>query len=286
MSESLISFCAEGCRFAETYIPTSERVSLRVITFEPPKASNNPAVVFVAGWISRIEGWQEVLIEMTRNFIVYYIETREKVSSKIRGRVAFSVEALGDDVVEIVRCLGLKENEYILFGSSLGATVILDFFRKLNVAPKCLILVGPNAAFFVPIIWKIIVFLFYPRFYLLLKPFIKWYLRTFRMRVDQDYAQYEKYCRALDAADPFKLKKAAMAFWKYQVWGILETVRVPVLILGGSHDKLHEPENLKRMTDMLANACYVDMKTNHETHTARAVEAMQEFLESKQTFAY
>ena len=38
--------------------------------------------------------------------------------------------------------------------------------------------------------------------------FVKWYLGKFRLDLENDMAQYEKYCNALDAADPRKLKPA------------------------------------------------------------------------------
>ncbi|HDQ45422.1 MAG TPA: hypothetical protein ENN17_08005 [bacterium] len=278
MPDDVNTLRADHCGITDRMIEVSGGVSLRVISFLPTQETARPPVVFVAGWISRIESWREVLHEMSRDFPIHYIETREKVSSRIRGRAAFTVDVLGQDLVRIVHHLGLN-HDYILFGSSLGATVILDCYRKLTDSPRCLILIGPNAEFHVPLFWKAVVLCFYPCFYFLLRPVIKWYLRTFRMRVDADYAQYEKYGRALDAADPFKLKKAAMAFWKYRVWDILHTVRAPVLILGGSSDKLHEPENLRQMAEILPDARYLDLGTNRETHSFRVVGIVRAFLD-------
>ncbi len=273
-------FCASGTNFTEEMIPTADRVSLRVITFSGPAEKKGPDIVFVAGWVSLMEGWKEILIELTRDFRVIYIETREKISSKVKGRVDFDVGSIGDDVVSIINHFDLKRGKYLLLGSSLGATAILDCYHKIPQKPQCLILVGPNAVFRIPLTWKIIVKSFYPDFYKLIKPTIKWYLRTFRLNISTDYEQYEKYSRALDAGDPWKLRPAVLALAGYEIWDVLPGIDCPALIIGASKDKLHEPENLKKIVEMLPDAKYVDMETNKKTHSKPMISHLKSFLEN------
>lgn len=277
--ENLTEFCAPGATAHEERISVSPGVSLRLVTFSPAKSTSNPPVVFVPGWISRMESWKHVLPEMTRDFPVFYIETREKISSRIDGKVEYSVEAIAREIAAFVSQSSVKSGQYILFGSSLGATVILDSSRFLVKDPKCLVLVGPNAVFRVPRFGIVVIHLFYPGFYIILKPFIKWYLKTFRLDIKSDYAQYAKYCRALDAADPWKLKKAALAFSQYEVWNLLESIEYPSLIVGASKDSLHEPENLKKMVNMMPRATYLDMETNKSTHSKTLVEEIRNYLQ-------
>ena len=119
--------------------------------------------------------------------------------------------------------------------------------------------------------------IFPPVFYLLIKPVVKWYLRIFRLDIKSDYAQYKKYCNALDAADPWKLKKAVIALSKYEVWNLLGEIEYPTLIIGASKDVLHEPENLHKMVFMMKNATYNDLETNKLTHSVAMVEEMRKF---------
>ncbi len=254
----------------------SPAVSLRVVSFTPSPPSSQPVIVFVAGWISMMRGWKKVLREMTKDFQVHYVETREKISSSVRGSAGFSVEEIGSDLVPLIQRLELKN--YILFGSSLGATAIVDCYPLLDPKPMGLILVTPNAAFRVPQSWKILVTIFYAPLYALIRPAVKWYLKTFRLNVARDRAQYEKYKEALDIADPRKLKRAVMAVWSYEIWNKLPLVDCPVLVVNASHDKLHEPENLRRIVAGLPNASQVDLGTNAQTHDRPVVEAMRTFL--------
>ena len=77
----LKQFCAPGASVRDEMMDVSENVSLRVLTFTPPEKTDKPALVFVAGWISMIDSWKYVLSELSREFTVYYIETREKGTS-------------------------------------------------------------------------------------------------------------------------------------------------------------------------------------------------------------
>ena len=271
-------FCAPGVQVKEEMIAVAKNVSLRVITFSPPTRNHNPGIVFVPGWISLIRSWKEVLVEMTRDFPVYYIETREKITSKVFGDPGFGVEAVGRDLAAIISHLNLKRQQYVLLGSSLGATAILDCCRTLEPRPLCLVLVAPNAVFRIPKSWMIIVRTFNPRWYRLIKPAVKWYLRTFRMDVRSDSAQYDKYCAALDAADPRKLKQAVLDLAEYEVWGYLQDHSDPTLIIGASKDRLHEPENLRKMVSMMKQASYLDLETNTATHSAYAAQKIREYI--------
>ncbi|MGD9900679.1 MAG: alpha/beta fold hydrolase [Calditrichaceae bacterium] len=276
--ENLTEYCAVGVSFRDEMIDVSKNVSLRVITFTPPHKTSNPSVVFVAGWVSQISAWQEVLLEMTREFNVYYVETREKISSRVQGNVGYGVEEMGQDIVTLIEHFNLKDGEYLFFGSSLGATTILDSCRLLKTDPLCLVLVGPNAEFRVPKTWIFLVTIFYPPMYKLIKPTVLWYLKNFRLNVKHDRAQFEKYSTALDAADPWKLKKAVLSLAKYKIWDFLENVKFPALIIGASKDKLHEPENLKKIVRGLNNSNYLDMETNNNTHTKAVVSEMKKYL--------
>lgn len=282
MKIKLEDYCAPGVSFKEEMIQVSENVFLRLFTFTPPIKNNNPAIVFVPGWISMIDGWCNVLLEMTKDFTVYYLETREKISSVVKGTDDYSVEAIGQDIISVIEISGLRNKEFVLLGSSLGATSILDCCKDLRIIPSCLVLVGPNAEFRIPKFGVVLIKLFYPPLYNFFKPYVKWYLKHFRLDVKKDSQQFEKYSNVLDSADPWKLKRAALSVYKYSVWNFLHRIEIPTLILGASKDKLHEPENLKKIVSIMKNCSYVDMDTNKGTHSPQAVEEIRKYLQSLQ----
>ncbi len=278
--ESLKKFCAKGATVRENWLTMNKGVSLRVLFFSAASRSHEPTVVFIPGWISRLEGWQTVLKEMTRHFNVIYVETREKISAQISGEKEYDVEAIGGDIVSLVKQLDFSSKEFILFGSSLGATAILDCASQLPVEPRALVLIGPNAEFRVPWWGKAIIYPFYPGFYFVLKPLVKWYLKVFRLNIKADRAQFEKYCKALDEADPWKLKKGVIPLSRYTVWDKLQAIPFQTLIVGGEKDILHEPDNLKKMHAMMNHSTYLDMETNAKSHSPEMVHALRHYLSS------
>jgi len=279
-TDNIADYCIPGTKFKEKMISVSDNVSLRVITFSPAKVTNQPTVLFIPGWISLMKGWKIVLKEMTKDFNIIYAETREKITSKVIGKAEFSVEAIAEDIIKLVDIFKLEKDKYIIFGSSLGGTSILETYQELQPKPLCFALLGPNAEYRVPWWGMIIINLFWTRSYIVLKPFIKWYLRNFRLDIESDKAQYDKYCNALDAADPKKLKPAAKALASYKVWGILKDIDLPVLIIGASKDLLHEPQNLIQMDKMLPQCVFLDMETNTYAHGPEMVEELRKYIAS------
>lgn len=277
--KNLKEICTPGTTISEKMIAPDPNTRLRVISFHPGADKRETEVVFVAGWMSLIDGWVEVLREMTRDFTIHYIETREKKSSRLKGKARFGVTDIGMDIVRLVKKLELKDHEYIIVASSLGATAVFDCCQFLSVSPAALIMINPNAIFRIPLFWRILVRLFYAPLFVVFRPVIKWYLRTFRLDVRADPAQYQKYCRTLDNADPRKSKKTVLALWNYQVWDKLKTVLYPTLVVGASKDKLHEPENTRRMLSMIPRTTYLDMETNARNHSPELVQAIRRYLD-------
>lgn len=276
--DNLTDFVAPGTDIKEFMFQAAPNVSIRVVTFSPEKPTTEPEIVFVAGWITRMMSWKDVLPELTKTHTVHYVETREKITADVKGKAEYSVEVMGLDIVRFIEQKQYKTGEYILFGSSLGATSILDAHRHLKQHPLCYILVGPNAVFRMPKFANAWIRAFFPPAYFVLRPALKWYLRTFRMDTEADYAQYEKYCGSLDAADPWKLRKAALALAKYTVWDLLADIQTPTLVVGASKDSLHEPKNLIRIVEMMPNATYLDMETNAGSHSKAMVDEIHKFL--------
>jgi len=277
-TEDFSEYCAESSTCQTRQIQVNDNISLRVITFQPNSPTKNPPVVFIPGWISLIATWKSVLQDLSRDFTIHYVETREKKTAIVRGRVKYRVEDCARDLAAIVEQLNLQDDNFILCGSSLGATAIADGFRFLKRRPLFLALIGINAEFYIPRGWIGVVRCFPPTLYLTFKPVIKWYLRNFRLDIKKDQAQYKKYCDNVDNAAPFRLKKAALALVKYKIWERLPEIQTPVLLFSASHDALHDLENIKRIHEQLPGSRYFDLETNSRTHSPEMVEIIREFI--------
>ncbi len=275
--EDLSAFCASGCHWKVQHLQLSTHVILRVVTFSPPKPMFPLSVVMVPGLVSVMLTFQKILLGLTRYFVVHYVETREKSSSVVPPHSSFDVTTIGRDIAEVVTRLKLRRNRYVLFGASLGATAIVDGYRFLPQEPFCLVLLEPNAVFDYPG-WSLKIIRFGAPLYAILRPVAKWYLKKFRVNTREDYEMFRITSRALDAADPYKLRDTILAIAPYQIWERLARIKVPTLVVAASRDKFHRHEDIVRIVEEIPDCTYLDLEVHERTHSEAFSEHVINFV--------
>lgn len=263
-------------RIIDRYISLPNGIDLRVVSFYNKK-SKHPPVMMITGLASVMESSRGITHALTRDFTVHYLETREKSSSRTNGSRDFGIEAIGEDISQVISELGLGSGSYILLGASLGATAIVDSFRFLGSKPIALILLEPNASFKIPQ-WSIPLIYLSSYTFGLIKPIAKYYIKNYRVNIQEDYEMYKISSRALDAADPDKLKRAVLSLSRYKIWDRLDAIDTPTLIVGASKDHFHNHEEMLKMADRMKDCTFVDMETHQRTHSSEFVETIQHFL--------
>ena len=267
-------YTERGVQVTEDYVKVSDGVTLKVIDFVPQgNAPEKPYVVFVAGWISLISGWEGVLKILTPCYRIIYIETREKVSAQLPDvPVEFSIARMSLDLHEVLNQRVSLDREFFFVGSSLGSTIILDYLSQGLRQPGRAFLIGPNAEFLFPA-WSLPLIRFLPAsLYTAIKPGLKWYLRNIRLDKKRESEQVKKYEGTLDAAEPKRLKANAWALRNYRLWDKLPHVKTPVLVIGARSDILHGLDVMKRMVGLIPRAGLEVMESNRETHSEKAGE--------------
>jgi pimeloyl-ACP methyl ester carboxylesterase len=265
----------------------SDGVSLKIIDFTPRNVSQEkPVIFFVAGWISLISGWKDVLKVLTAKYRIIYLESREKKSSTVSDvkQVSFSMERLKLDIGEIVKRVISPSEKFILAGSSLGASAILEYCGSEKQKPLSTVLISPITEFRFPKILGTIIPAIHPSLYFTVKPVIKWYLRNFRLNKKNCKEQIKKYENTIDCADPYKLKANALAIRNYAIWDHIDIITVPCLIIGATTDTLHDTENIKRLIKIIPDSTYIELKSNMETHSEKAGRVIVEYIQSEIPF--
>lgn len=268
---------------ASEYMHTvSDGVRLRIIDFKPDsKKTNSPVIIFIAGWISLISGWREFLAALTPRYRVIYAETREKRSSEVPDirAVSFDMRWMQNDIADIVAGLTGQKTAFILAGSSLGASAIMEYCRSDGRMPLCTVLVGPNGEFRFPRFLGSLIPFIPPALYFAVKPIVKYYLRNFRVNSAAEKEQIEKYELTLDYADPYKLKKNALGVKNWSMSQGNGKIPVPSLILGATTDSLHSTGHLKELLPFFDKPQYVELLSNRETHSVKAAQVMTRYIE-------
>jgi len=275
--ENLSDFCAPETSFSVRMIHISNRVFLRVVTFYPKLKGESLHVVLIPGLVSVMLTFKNILKELTKDFVVYYVETREKSSSIVPDKSDYHVESIGRDIIAVISHLDLKENKYILCGTSLSATAIIDRFNEFKAQPRCMVLLEPNAIFDYPR-WSLFIIRYSAPLYRFIKPIAKWYLRNFRVNTEEDNEMYEINCRALDAADPFKLRDVVLSIASYQIWDRLSSINSPALIVCASKDTFHRHDDIAKLVSMIKGSTYCDLETHKRIHSWEFVDRMRNYI--------
>ena len=268
---------------SESMLEMSDGVSLKMIDFTPQNISQKkPVIIFVAGWISLISGWKGALKVLTSEYRVIYLDSREKQPSVILNvkKVNFSMKRLKLDLKEVIEKVVPPQREFILAGSSLGATTILEYCGTESRKPSSAILVAPNNGFKFPKIPGLIITVIHPSLYIFIKPFIKWYIRNFRLDKKNNMKQVEKYENTLDFADPYKLKRNALALKNYSLLESIKNIDIPCLIIGATTDKLHGTDDIRRILRILPYSTYIELTTNDDTHSEKAGHIIADYIQS------
>jgi pimeloyl-ACP methyl ester carboxylesterase len=273
---------AHHASFSEQRIPVNKEVSLRVVSWQPKNDDAGSPIVFVAGWVSTVAGWAELLYALTQKHPVYYIETREKKSAEIhKNRLRtddFRMERFTEDVITACSRLPIDMEEAIVSGSSLGATVLLEALKHERLKAKGVFLVGPACEFRVSFALRWMPYLFPSPAYRVVKHFIVWYFRHFRVNVEKEPEQMQRYENTILSAHPLRIKLSGRAFMHYQVWPDLETVKAPTRIAYAPSDKLHASDDMTRMAETIQTADLLPCESNKHMHSARLAEDIGRFL--------
>lgn len=277
-----LEYTGESTSVSEYYIEMSDGASVKIIDFVPDNISgqNRPVIVFIAGWISLISGWKGLLKEITPHFRTFYVETREKASSRVNNvkKESFTINRLKQDIGDTVRQIISEDTPFVLAGSSLGASTILEYLSDAEISASAAVLIGPNYEFRFPKILGDMVPAVPPGMYFAVKPVIKWYLKNFRLDKKKSPEQVEKYNRTLDAADPYKLKANALALKNYKITGNIGNIKIPCLVMGATTDRLHGSDIIKKIASAMPEGEYIELASNMETHNEIAGRVIADYL--------
>lgn len=270
-------------RVKEKTLCLPDKVEIKIFDFEPNNPDpEKPIIVFVAGWISLINGWKDVLSTLAPKYRILYVETREKRSAKFPNMktIDLSIEQMSRDIDILVDEMVPKSQPFYFAGSSMGATVILDYLainKRLSVNS---FLISPICDFPFPG-WILFIIKFIPAIlYTVIKPILKAYLSYFRLDMKNEPDQVKKYCGTIDAAEPVRLKANAYAIRNYSLWKKLSDIKSPVVIIGAKTDNLHGIDIMEKMVKIMPLSSLEMMESNKETHSAKVGEFIDLYISS------
>ncbi len=277
---------APAATFTVHHVEVEEGVELRVFEWRPGEPESEDPLVFVAGWVSAIEGWADLLRALVAVRPVYYVESREKRSARIaRRRLTFedfTIARMAKDLIAVSAALGLDGSRPIYCGSSMGSTGILEALKGGRLPAGGAFVIGPNAQFRFPWWGKALVRVPTEGYAVVIR-IVLFYLRNFRVNSRLEPQQMERYERTLLGAHPLRMKLSARAVYPYEIWPELETVSVPVAIAHAPTDTLHAEDEIARIVATIPEGRPVRCPTNLYMHCADVAADIEAFIAGSPT---
>ncbi|MFW9924317.1 MAG: hypothetical protein ACFFDW_13620 [Candidatus Thorarchaeota archaeon] len=264
----------------EEYFQVWDKSYLRVLTFEKKKSSDEEIkILFIAGFLTIFPRWEKVIKELTQNYTVYYVETREKISSILVKRAGMTIKDMGKDIASLEKALDIDNEQYITISSSMGGAMILENLAEKRISPLGNILFSPGVELIFPK-WAPKITRILPAFgIIMLKPFIRWYIKNKLVDSEKEPEQAKHYTRSMEEADIRKMRKCIIKNAnKYNGWDLLPKVHDRIILVGATTDKAHKTEFSEKVSQGLSNCTFIDLGTSKAAHDTPLVDLTNEFV--------
>lgn len=257
------------------YLHHSDGGITEVLHTKPEEETNTLPLVMVAGFITIMDSWEDVLSGLQNDFEIYYWESREKGTFHPPNNLKrhhFTPERFTKDLVELIEAIGLDDGSYLLAGSSFGGTIMIDALAEKKVRPHTALLIGANTHFHVPFPGNLLMYIVPHSFISLFKPVMRWYLRTFMVDMETDEKQYKKYAKALDLANFKFIKHTVINYHVHPQEDKLQDIEAKTIVVGAKLDKMHTINESKMSVEKIPNAELAEFETNADTHSKPFVD--------------
>ena len=242
------------------YVPVDDGV-IRVIHINPKNKISRRPLVFVPGWGVIPKGFKDFYEVLHEKVEFYYIETREKKSSRIKKfKAKFTMNQKAKDVGDALKYLGLSDNrDFVLMGPCWGGAVILQGLMDKSIEAPTIVTVDPMHRLWYPQ-WMLnyIAPILPIWFIVLIKPLLKW----LRLRKMTEKVQRQRAEDFIKEAVMWKWKKAAFQARHFELFGNLSKIDEEVFVFNATNDLIHDKRNYPKITRELQNGRFIYLETD------------------------
>ena len=218
---------------------------IRVYHTRPDRPVGRRPIVFVSGWGTNPPGWFDFYRAVHGRAEMYYLETREKASSRIFDRrTDMGMSRSARDIAAGIAHLGLPGRDFLLVGACWGAAQVLrGLIDGVIEAPTVLVGDPMHTLWFSRWLLRWISPLLPTAALVPLRPlFVKAMIGDMKEPV-QKARVYDFIYRA----DLWKWKKSAEAAKDFELHGALGGIEREVFVFNGTADKVHDPTHYPRI---------------------------------------
>lgn len=238
-----------------------EGADIRAFACRPRSPVETRPVVLVPGWGVTPEGYQAFYESVRGRAEFYYIETREKGSSRLAGkRPDMSPAQSARDIAAALQSLGLAgKRDFVLCGVCWGSTLILQGLLDGVIDAPTVVLGDPMHRLWFPrwmLRWAAPVA---PSFLL---GAARWLFALAMIGDMKEKAQKARNFAFVRAADPLKWKRSGHAARDLELFGAVGRIRREVFVVNGTTDKVHDQSHYPRLASEMPRGRFLYLPTD------------------------
>ncbi|NHJ85063.1 MAG: alpha/beta hydrolase [Asgard group archaeon] len=265
----------------EHYYEMSDGTKVRVLEFDLAKKPNDYVLFYIPGFATVFQSWEKSIELLSKDYKIYYFESREKGSAIYPNRKTErknTLEKMAHDIKEVIEQMKLDDQKYVTLCSSTGGTIEVEALANKWLHPDGAIMIGPtieyHMKFAAPFLIQICP-IFVKDFFM---PVFRWYMGKFYVDKKAYPKQYAKYVRAGEEAKIRRVRKVLWQTLNYANWEKVPLVEARSLLIGASEDTMHATEETHRVHKLMPNSTFIDLGTNIAAHSEPLVEAVNDFI--------
>lgn len=237
----------------EYYLPVEDG-EIRVFHHLPKNSIGRRPVVFLAGWGTTPEGFRNFFDVVNDRIEYYYIETREKNSSRLdRSRAQMGMDQQAQDVERVLQSelqtVDTGElRDFVLIGTCWGSTILAHgLARNILSAPTAVLFDPMHTLWFPKWLLKWVVPLTPLWLWNLIRPLGK----RIALRGMDEPTQRRRAELFIDNATLWKWKRSGLQVQNVDLYRSMPQIRQEVLVMNGVRDKIHDPQHYPRLAALI-----------------------------------
>ena len=253
----------EGDVSEHLYVPVDDG-EIRVLHYKPENPVSKRPVAFVPGWGVTPIGFYDFFKVLYNRAECYYIETREKGSSRIdRKKARLDLHQKAKDVADALDYLGLLDGrDFLLMAPCWGAAVLLTGLLDKRIKAPTIIVADPMHTLWFP---KWVIRYIGPW----VSPFIvEWVIKPIvkpillgNMKEPVQKMRAETFIKE---ATIWKWRKAAIQVRSFELYDSAQDIHEHLFVLNGTIDKVHEQSDYPRLARLMPNSRFIFMNTTED----------------------
>ena len=241
------------------YVPV-DNGEIKVYHIKPKNPVSKRPLVFIPGWGTSGIGFVDFYEVIHDKVECYYVETREKKSSKLdRKSAKMGMYQKAKDVQDVINYFELDKRDFVLQGTCWGSAIILQGLIEEIIDAPTIIAHDPMHTLWFPK-W----FLRYmsPILPIFVVKMIKPILKRLQLRGMNEEVQRRRAEVFVADAELWKWKRAADSVIDFELFGNISGITKEVFVTNGTKDKVHNQITYPKIASELPNGRFIFMKTD------------------------